>query len=161
MKQIFSDGYSILSPKSDVDSGIGSTLTRNLQTYGLPQTIQKSDIARPIVKAYEASLTVRALYSFSGISEAKTNHAIFDESRKAIIAAVKAQYEGKTQENPEVLAAAETFIQNIKNGKPAEVISGTEYTGFYRDLVEGQNAIEASIIGASSKSPESKLNSRI
>jgi hypothetical protein len=149
MKQIFSDGYSILSPEGG-NQKHGSKMGAHMQLYGVPQAVRNSDVARPIYMACEVGMTVKALYAFSGIPEGRTNHVLFDEFRKAIAA--------KAHNSPIDEEAANTFIQNINNGKPAQVVSGAEYTGFYKDLVAGQNAIAASIIKTNAESPEAKLN---
>lgn len=151
MKQIFSDGYSILSPEGG-NQKHGSKMGAHMQLYGVPQAVRNSDVARPIYMACEVGMTVKALYAFSGIPEGRTNNVLFEEFKKAITTTAKAQ------NSPIAEEASKTFIQNINNGKPAQVVSGAEYTGFYKDLVEGQNAITASIIKTSAESPEAKLN---
>lgn len=62
------------------------------------------------------------------------------------------------QVNPFAGADPNTVLNNASRAQLGQCIAGSQLTGFYADLYNGENAVMADIISADANSPEAKLN---
>lgn len=130
--QLNANGFSLLSaPSKGLNIKDMTQFTAReiaMSGYG---TVKQTDVGKAPAEAYEIAQTLRSFHAMEMQKDAA--YSTFALFRDAVA--------HEAENAPRVLQSA----------------GGSSYTGFYKDLIDGENAISANILTSSNGSPEAQL----
>lgn len=140
------NGFSLISNTggTGIASQLSKNITREIAMSGYGE-LGKQDIGWTITHAVDITRTVQSFAAIPMVDEAK--HSAFAFFREAIAQSAQEQTNELIQQS----------TSNMERAGLNEAISGNAYTGFYSDVVSGQQAV-GSLLADTPNSPEALLN---